>query len=169
MDHILVIGFMGSGKTRVGKRLSQDFNLPFIDVDKEISAKLRLTKKELYQRFGEPFYRALETKAIKDVLESKQKTIVSVGAGLPVQEQNFPYIQQFDTVIYLKGESFQVLMKRIEAGGSNESPERLRKLYDQRTPFYERFATLTVVTGDRAFEELVKEVEEKLEKSEKNS
>ena len=61
MNHIVIIGFMGSGKTRVGKRLAKDFNLPFVDVDRVVSKKMNLTMKEIFDRFGEPFYRALET------------------------------------------------------------------------------------------------------------
>ena len=58
MNHIVIIGFMGSGKTRVGKRLAKDFNLPFVDVDRVVSKKMNLTMKEIFDRFGEPFYRA---------------------------------------------------------------------------------------------------------------
>lgn len=65
MNHIVIIGFMGSGKTRVGKRLAKDFNLPFVDVDRVVSKKMNLTMKEIFDRFGEPFYRALETTVIK--------------------------------------------------------------------------------------------------------
>ena len=53
MNHIVIIGFMGSGKTRVGKRLAKDFNLPFVDVDRVVSKKMNLTMKEIFDRFGE--------------------------------------------------------------------------------------------------------------------
>ena len=52
MNHIVIIGFMGSGKTRVGKRLAKDFNLPFVDVDRVVSKKMNLTMKEIFDRFG---------------------------------------------------------------------------------------------------------------------
>ena len=54
MNHIVIIGFMGSGKTRVGKRLANDLNMPFVDVDKAIVKKMGMSIKEIYQRFGEP-------------------------------------------------------------------------------------------------------------------
>ena len=88
MNHIAIIGFMGSGKTRVGKRLSQELGIPFVDVDKAITKKMKLTVKEIFQRFGEPFYRALETMEIKGLLEDEERKVVSLGAGLPLQEQN---------------------------------------------------------------------------------
>ena len=110
MNHIVIIGFMGSGKTRVGKRLAQDLDLPFIDVDKVIVKKMNMSVRELLQKFGEPFYRALETMAIKDLIQEKEKMIISLGSGLPMQEQNEPYIKKLGTILYLKG-SYHTLKK----------------------------------------------------------
>ena len=103
MNHIVIIGFMGSGKTRVGKRLSQDLNLPFVDVDKVIVRKMDLSIKEIFQRFGEPFYRALETMTIKSLLEDPERKVISLGSGLPMQEQNEKYLKKLKTIIYIKG------------------------------------------------------------------
>ena len=95
MNHIVIIGFMGSGKTRVGKRLAKDFNLPFVDVDRVVSKKMNLTMKEIFDRFGEPFYRALETTVIKGTESSDpEQKIISLGSGLPMQEQNAKYIKK---------------------------------------------------------------------------
>ena len=73
MNHIVVIGFMGSGKTRVGKRLAQDLNLPFIDLDKAIVKKMNMSIAELLDKFGDPYYRALETVLIKELAQDKEK------------------------------------------------------------------------------------------------
>ena len=88
MNHIVVIGFMGSGKTRVGKRLSSELGLTFVDVDKVIVKKMNMSVKEILQKFGEPYYRALETMTVKALIEDKERKVISLGAGLPVQEQN---------------------------------------------------------------------------------
>ena len=101
MNHIVIIGFMGSGKTRVGKRLAKDFNLPFVDVDRVVSKKMNLTMKEIFDRFGEPFYRALETTVIKALIDDPEQKIISLGSGLPMQEQNAKYIKKLGTVVYL--------------------------------------------------------------------
>ena len=52
MNHIVIIGFMGSGKTRVGKRLAKDLGLPFIDVDRLIVKKMNMSVKEVFDRFA---------------------------------------------------------------------------------------------------------------------
>ena len=166
MNHIVVIGFMGSGKTRVGKRLSSDLGLTFVDVDKVIVRKMNMPVKEIFQRFGEPYYRALETMTVKALIEDKEKKVISLGAGLPIQEQNEKYIKQLGTVVYLKG-SAETFRKRLEGNnnplleGDNQE-EKIKKLLKQRDPVYEKFADIKVVTGVKPFDELIAEIEEKL-------
>ena len=166
MNHIVVIGFMGSGKTRVGKRLSSDLGLTFVDVDKVIVKKMNMSVKEILQKFGEPYYRALETMTVKALIEDKERKVISLGAGLPVQEQNEQYIKQLGTVVYLKG-SAETLRKRLE-GNSNpllegeNQDEKITKLLKQRDPIYHKFADIEVVTGVKPFEELIKEIEGQL-------
>lgn len=168
MNHIVIIGFMGSGKTRVGKRLSRDLALPFVDVDRVITKKMDMSVKDIFQRFGEPYYRALETMTIKGLIEDPEPKVISLGSGLPIQEQNQKYIKQLGTVIYLKG-SAEILKKRLE-GSSNTSPllegadsdEKMKKLLKQRDPIYSKFADVQVITGVKPFEELIQEIEEKL-------
>lgn len=167
MNHIVIIGFMGSGKTRVGKRLAKDLELPFIDVDRLITKQFNMSVKEIFERFGEPFYRALETLTIKNLIEDKEPKVISLGAGLPVQEQNQQYLKQLGTIIYLKG-SYSVLKKRLE-GSSNplidgdDQEDKIKKLLKQRDPVYAKFADIQVVTGVKPFEDLIGEIKEKLE------
>lgn len=173
MNHIVIIGFMGSGKTRVGKRLSKDLGLEFVDVDKVITKRMNLTVKDIFRRFGEPFYRALETTTIKALIQDEERKVISLGAGLPMQEQNKKYINQLGTVVYIKG-SADTLKKRLE-GNSNpllegdNSDEKIKKLLKQRDPIYAGFADIQVVTGVKTFDELIEEIKQKLEAHEKNS
>ena len=165
MNHIVIIGFMGSGKTRVGKRLAKDFNLPFVDVDRVVSKKMNLTMKEIFDRFGEPFYRALETTVIKALIDDPEQKIISLGSGLPMQEQNEKYIKKLGTVVYLKG-SYATLKKRLENSSSNPLIEGEDK---QRDPVYAKFADVEMITGDKPFEDLIGQLEEKLKTCVKNS
>ena len=87
-NHIVIMGFNGSGKTRVGKRLAKDLNLPYLDVDKSIVSHMKMSVNEIYTKFGEPFFRALETREIKELIELDKPLVISIGAGLPIQEQN---------------------------------------------------------------------------------
>ena len=173
MNHIVIIGFMGSGKTRVGKRLSKDLGLEFVDVDKVITKRMNLTVKDIFRRFGEPFYRALETTTIKALIQDEERKVISLGAGLPMQEQNNKYINQLGTVVYIKG-SADTLKKRLEGNNNpllegDDSDEKIKKLLKQRDPVYAGFADIQVVTGVKTFDELIEEIKQKLEAHEKNS
>lgn len=164
MNHVVIIGFMGSGKTRVGKQLSKDLGLSFVDLERLITRKMNMSAREIFQRFGEPYYRALETVALKQFIQDNERRVISLGAGLPLQEQNEKYLKELGTVVYLKG-SLATLKKRLE--GSSKDPmldgdEKIKKLLKQRDPVYQKFADVTVVTGEKPFEELIKEIEEKL-------
>ncbi len=172
MNHVVIIGFMGSGKTRVGKQLSRDLGLPFIDLERLIVKKMNLSVREIFERFGEPFYRALETVALKELIKDTERKVISLGAGVPLQEQNENYIGELGTVIYLKG-SLETLRKRLE--NSRKDPlldgedrdDKIKKLLKQRDPVYKKFADIQVVTGVKPFEELIREIEEKLKEYEK--
>lgn len=173
MNHIVLIGFMGSGKTRVGKSLSKNIGLPFVDVDRVIIKKMNMSVKEIFDKFGEPFYRAMETMTIKEMIGMEDRQVISLGAGLPMQEQNQKYLKQLGTIIYIKG-SAETLKKRLEGTnnpllqGENQE-EKIKKLLKQRDPVYAKFADIQVTTGVKPFEGLVAEIEEKLSAYEKNS
>ena len=83
MNHVVIIGFMGSGKTRVGKQLSKDLGLSFVDLERLITRKMNMSAREIFQRFGEPYYRALETVALKQLIQDNERRVISLGAGLP--------------------------------------------------------------------------------------
>ena len=174
MNHIVIIGFMGSGKTRVGKRLAQDLELPFVEVDKSISKKMGMNINDIFQKFGEPYYRALETLTIKELADNKERMVISLGAGLPMQEQNQKLIPALGTVVYIKG-SVDTLLKRLEDSNNPMTEEenyqdKIRRMLKQRDPVYQKFADITVQTGTKPFEDLVAEIKEQVEQaSEKNS
>ena len=174
MNHVVIIGFMGSGKTRVGKQLSKDLGLSFVDLERLITRKMNMSAREIFQRFGEPYYRALETVALKQLIQDNERRVISLGAGLPLQEQNEKYLKELGTVVYLKG-SLATLKKRLE--GSSKDPmldgddrdEKIKKLLKQRDPVYQKFADVEMITGDKPFEDLIGQLEEKLKTCVKNS
>ena len=82
MNHIVVIGFMGSGKTRVGKRLSSDLGLTFVDVDKVIVKKMKHVRKGDFTEIWRVHITVLlETMTVKALIEDKEEKLISLGAG----------------------------------------------------------------------------------------
>ena len=115
----------------------------------------------------------METTTIKALIQDEERKVISLGAGLPMQEQNNKYINQLGTVVYIKG-SADTLKKRLEGNNNpllegDDSDEKIKKLLKQRDPVYAGFADIQVVTGVKTFDELIEEIKQKLEALEKNS
>ena len=170
MNHIVIIGFKGSGKTRVGKALAKALDLPFVDVDRIIEKRMNMMVKEIYHRFGEAYYRALETLVIKELARDPERKVISLSYGLPAQEQNQAIIPMLGTIIYLKA-SWETIKKRLESKNpgdehasneENEQDDKMKKALKARDPIYESFADITVVTGIMRFEDLVDSILAKL-------
>ncbi len=168
MRHIVLIGFMGSGKTKTGKRLAEELGLTFVDVDKKITSEMKMSVTDIFSRFGEVFFRALETKTIKELRQMEKRAVISVGGGLPMQEQNHKYLKELGTVVYLKG-SPETLQKRL--GGDQSRPllsganmeEKLRQMLKTREPVYEKLADVTVITSGQPMKKLIREISIKCE------
>lgn len=166
MRHIVLIGFMGSGKTKTGRLLAEELGYRFVDVDKKITAEMKMSVTDIFSRFGEVFFRALETKAIKELLQLEECAVISVGGGLPVQKQNHKYLKQLGAVIYLKG-SVETLKKRLEGDRTRPLLEgadlegKIRKMLAAREPVYEKLADVTVITGQQPMQQLVQEIVKK--------
>ena len=167
MNHIVIIGFMGSGKTRVGKRLAKDMNLPFVDLDKKISDVVKLSTSEFFRKFDEPFYRAEETFMMKEMLSDTERKVISVGAAFPLQEQNEEILHNMGIIIYLKATA-PTIIERLLTGQDNiltrgeVSEEKLIDMLESRDPIYQQYADIQVLTGVKSFEDLVKDIETKL-------
>lgn len=103
---IVLIGYMASGKTSVGKILAQKLNYKFIDLDDFIEEKERATIKEIFKNKGEIYFRKVETQYLKALLDLKNENIVlSVGGGAPCFGENMDFILNAKnaTSVYLKG------------------------------------------------------------------
>ena len=101
---------------------------------------------------------------IKALIDDPEQKIISLGSGLPMQEQNAKYIKKLGTVVYLKG-SYATLKKRLENSSSNPLIEG----EDKDDPVYTKFADVEMITGDKPFEDLIGQLEEKLKTCVKNS
>ncbi|MFI0845113.1 shikimate kinase [Mesorhizobium sp. IMUNJ 23232] len=158
---IVFVGLMGAGKTAIGRKVAALLDLPFIDSDQEIEQVSRMTIPELFERYGEPEFRALEQRVIQRVLETGPQ-VLSTGGGAFMNAQTRGLIAAQAVSIWLKAD-LDVLFARVAKKQNRpllktEDPKAtLRKLMDERYPIYAE-ANVTVYTRDERKDVIVGEV-----------
>lgn len=110
-----LIGYMGSGKSTVGKLLAEELNYKFYDLDQEIEKEYDLTISEIFSRKGEVFFRKAERKMLEKLINLEEDAVVALGGGTPCYGDNMELIKNSNTVrsIYLKL-NIQTLLERLQ-------------------------------------------------------
>ena len=116
---IYILGFMGSGKSTSGKKLASLLGWSFIDLDKRIEEHTGLTIPEIFSRYGETFFRNVETEILRS-LKSHVNTVISTGGGTPCHDDNMDYMLETGLTIYLKLTPDQ--LKNRLSGSKGERP-----------------------------------------------
>ena len=163
MKHLIIEGFIGSGKGACARMLGKELKLPVIDVDKVVSERLNMTTADIYDRFGEIFYRAEETLVLSDLVNEKKKAIIVLGSGVAMMPQNEKILEELGTVIYIEVSQATVLRKmkgnrRHDWIKSDDWDERVLKLFREREPAYRKTADLIIEADSRKTEDIVREI-----------
>lgn len=142
-DNIILIGFMGSGKTSVGKVLARQLFKKFVDVDTIIEAEQNSSISEIFQNKGEEHFRVLEQECI-DKLTQKTGQVIATGGGLPI----YSSISKKSLIIYIDAD-FDVIMKRLPAKERDKRPllqdePKAKALFRERINTYKEQANFRV-------------------------
>ena len=155
---VVLVGMMGAGKTSVGKRLAAKLGLPFVDADAEIEAGAQLTISEIFERFGEDYFREGERKVIARLLTSGP-LVLATGGGAFMNATTRENIARHGLSIWLKP-GFDVLLARVRKKSNRPllktaDPEgTLRRLLEERSPVY-ALADFTIESRDVAHDSIV--------------
>ncbi len=146
MNNIILCGFMGAGKTVVGKELSKLMGCRFIDTDEMIEKEQGIAVKAIFAAHGEDYFRDLEHEACKKIGEMKN-CVVSTGGGALTYKRNVEAIKKNGAKVVFLDTSFEAICERI--GNSTTRPlfsdrEEAKRLYDERKKLYEEAADYTV-------------------------
>ncbi|MFN4298240.1 MAG: shikimate kinase [Thermaurantimonas sp.] len=165
---IVLLGYMGSGKTTIGRILANELRLPFWDLDEVIGQMFGMTVPYMIQKKGEIFFRECEQKALNVVLQNPSYILAS-GGGTPCYYDNIDVINAHSTSIYFQC-SPTTLSQRLLPEKQNRPliadiedkflPEYIAKHLFERTPFYEK-AHITI-DANREMNSIVSELLEKL-------
>ena len=148
---VVFVGLMGAGKTAIGRRVAQALGLPFVDSDHEIEAVSRMTIPELFERYGEPEFRALEQRVIDRLLREGPR-VVSTGGGAFMNALTRGTVAERGVSVWLKA-GVDLLMERVARNQNrpllrNPDPRAvMERLMAERYPIY-ALADVTVETRD---------------------
>lgn len=167
-ESIVLIGFMGSGKTTLGKWIAREHGYTFLDTDDMIEEEQQRSINDIFAKEGEEYFRDLETDMIRSLADRDDKVVISVGGGLPVREVNRELMRHVGKVVYLRT-TVEELEKRLKgdtkrpllAGGNVR--EKIISLMDKREALYLDAADIVVDTTGKRFEQIydiIKPVEE---------
>ncbi len=165
MGNVILIGFMGCGKSTVGLRLSYRLRRTIIDTDKEIEKEEQRTISDIFATDGETYFRDRETACLRKLTGSANNQIISVGGGLPLREENRELLHELGQVIYLraKGETIYERVKGDTTRPLLQVDDPLKKigaLLDERDPYYKAAADVVIAVDGKSFEQILNEIEE---------
>lgn len=160
--NIFLIGFMGSGKTTVGRRLAKRLGRDFVDLDEYLEKRLGITIPQIFTRFGECFFRDAEYDALQSV-SKKNRQVIATGGGVVLRDENWKLMKKKGITIYLKA-SPEVLWSRVKGNTARpllqvENPyKKVLELLSKRNALYEK-ADFIVDTENVSPQNVVEEIE----------
>ncbi|MBU5334995.1 shikimate kinase [Intestinibacter bartlettii] len=164
--NIMLIGFMGSGKSTIAKYLSHILEMEDLETDEFIVKREDMTINEIFQRKGEEYFRQCENNALRE-LETRQGIIISCGGGMPMKDENVELMKRNGKIVLLTA-SPQTIYDRVKY--SNQRPllngnmnvEYIESLMEKRKDRYESIADIVVDTNDKPIHVIAEEVVSKL-------
>jgi shikimate kinase len=151
MKNIVLTGFMGTGKTAVGRELSRLLSMQLVDIDAEIEADQKMTINEIFQRFGEKYFRDLETATIRRVA-ARKNLIISTGGGAILREENMETLRENGIVFCLDAHPETILARTNRSEDrpllrTKDPMAKIKELLNFRMPFYKKAGTLIDTEG----------------------
>ena len=160
---IALIGFMGSGKTTVGRLVAARLGYRFLDLDVLITENAGKSIREIFDEDGEEAFRRIESDALYSVREMN-RLVIATGGGAPVRQENQEFFENLATTFYLEV-SFKEFLKRAGRDPArpmlDRSEEEVKKLYRSRLPIY-RSLGQRVITDSRKPQDIAAEILKKL-------
>lgn len=141
---IVLLGFMGSGKSTLGRQLAHQLKLEFIDLDRQVEIKAGLSIPEIFTHLGEKKFREIESQVLREVLEG-ESGIIAIGGGTPCNELNIRVIKQNSVSVYLKISATELTRRLassptprplLEGKTQEEAAKFIADLLHQRETYY---------------------------------
>lgn len=170
--NIMLIGFMGTGKTTISKQLSRRMNIEEVDLDKYIVESQSKSINQIFEESGEEGFRTIESSCLKEVQVNKGK-IVSCGGGTVLREENVKCMKDGGVIVLLTATP-ETVYNRVKDNNDrpilngNMNVEYIEQLMAKRRDIYEAVADIKIVTDGKTPANICNEIIEQLDKKVKN-
>ena len=142
-DNVILTGFMGTGKTSLGKILASKLGRPFVDIDRKIEVEQKLSIPKIFEQVGEEHFRELERAAVRELCE-RRGLVIATGGGTVKDAENLRLLKNSGVIICLTCSPEEILSRTTRRGerpvldgGGNERLETIKRLLAERKEFYD--------------------------------
>lgn len=162
LQNLILIGFMGTGKSTVARQLSKQLNLPFFEMDEMIVQEQGMEISNIFKEKGENYFRDLETELLKNLLQ-KETGILSCGGGIILRDENIQAMKNHGTVILLTAKP-ETILKRVLHNQSRpvlngkKNVNDITKLMKEREERYHIAADIIVSTDKKSLSQICEEI-----------
>ena len=164
MENLIIEGFIGSGKGAIGRAVAKRLKIARVDLDKLVSEKMKMTSAEIYDHFGEPYYRAMESLVLEELAANKKRMVIVLGSGAALMPQNKAFFEQLGRVYYIKLKPSQLLSNMKESDKKHswirgeKWDEQVLKLIKEREPYYKKTADVIIKADKKTPDEIAEEI-----------
>ena len=161
--NIVLIGFMGCGKSTVGKKLAGALGFEFSDTDAMIEEAYGKTISAMFAEDGEEYFRNAETELLQKLSSEAKGLVLATGGGMPMREENAALLKKIGTVIFLETK-IETILERLQndtgrpLADGEDREARLRPLYEKRLPVYRAAADYILDTEEKSFYAIIEEI-----------
>ena len=161
--NIVLIGFMGCGKSTVGKKLAGALSYEFSDTDAMIEEAYGKTISKMFEEDGEEYFRTAETELLQKLSAEAKGLVLATGGGMPMREENAALLKEIGTVIFLETK-IETILERLQndtgrpLADGEDREARLRPLYEKRLPVYRAAADYILDTEEKSFYAIIEEI-----------
>ena len=162
-ERVYLVGFMGAGKTTIGRALAAQLGWSFVDLDTEIERSQKMPVRDIFSKSGEAHFRRIEREQLKN-LSGRPRVVIALGGGATVDPENRLIIDSTGPSVWLNV-PFDTAARRVSMDGTRplfKDPEHAERLYETRLPIY-RLARIHVLADNRPPAEIAGEVAMRLQ------
>jgi shikimate kinase len=166
--HVYLIGFMGAGKTTVGRIAAERLGRPFVDLDALIEQEEGRSVRRVFEDDGEEAFRRMERRALESIAMDDTPSVVGCGGGIVLDPGNRERMRETGTVVYLSTTA-EAVRRRVRTGGARplmpEGTQEIERLLHSRLPAYEAAAHIAIETSERSLDAVTEAVVEAVRKT----